>query len=184
MEKNDLNSLLLAFILSIVPTMGYGSVQTTASVKKVVHTCKKTDTPVNILACNMYREARGESDKGMISVGFVTMNRKDQEDFPETIKKIVYQPGQFSWTSSAPKFNVHDVDDWNRAKKFSTTLIFLHTYHKDFYKTVDPTQGALYYHSKKVKPYWAKLMKRTVVIENHAFYKPKKPKEIKYAQNG
>ena len=168
------NSVFLSFLLSVAPTFSYASVQTTNKTKNsVIHTCKRADNPVNILACNMYREARGESDHGMIAVGFVTLNRKDNEEFPQTIRKIVYQSGQFSWTKHSSSFNVYDVEDWNRAKKFANTLVLLHTTNKSFYKVVDVTRGAVYYHSKKVKPYWAKGLTKTVKIENHVFYKEK-----------
>lgn len=171
------NSIFLTFMLSLIPVVGHSS-QGAPSIneninKKAFRVCKTTDTPTNILACNMYREARGESDYGMISIGFVTLNRKDNEVFPTTIKKIVYQPGQFSWTKATPSFKVHDKDDWKRAQDFASMLIFIHNTNKNFYNAIDVTKGSLYYHAKEVKPYWAKSMVRTVKIGNHVFYKNK-----------
>ena len=34
----------------------------------------------------------------------------------------------------------------------------------------DITEGALWYHSDTVKPYWSKQLNRTVTIDNHLFY--------------
>ena len=33
------------------------------------------------------------------------------------------------------------------------------------------TNGATHYHTLKVNPYWAKSYEKTVVIENHIFYR-------------
>lgn len=140
---------------------------------KVVHVCKKDDTAVNILACNMYREARGESDSGMMSIAFVTLNRKDNGKFPETVKKIVYQSGQFSWTSVGSSFKVYEKDRWEKAKQFAEFLIKIHSTNKIVYDAIDITKGSTYYHSKRVKPYWTKVMVRTVRIDNHIYYKEK-----------
>ncbi|AKJ73405.1 putative terminase small subunit [Salmonella phage 41] len=45
--------------------------------------CAKVTAPCSfysniVLACNLYREARGESDHGLMSIAFVTLNRKRQ----------------------------------------------------------------------------------------------------------
>ena len=40
------------------------------------------------------------------------------------------------------------------------------------WESKDFTQGALWYHSKKVNPDWASHYVQTVSIDNHIFYKP------------
>ncbi len=167
--KNLVLVCTCAFSLAL-PTMTLA--KDNAKKQKTVYLCKKEDTPKNILACNMYREARGESDYGMLLIGFVTLNRKDHEKFPQTVRKIVYQPGQFSWTKSG-NFKVSEKDKWETARKFSQAIIHLHDKNKDVYEALDPTKGATYYHTTKVNPYWAKSMTKTVKIGNHIFYKEK-----------
>lgn len=168
-----MNKIILATACALSLTTAPALAIEKAKKPKVLHICKKTDTAVNILACNIYRESRGESDYGMLAVGFVTINRKDHEKFPATIGKIVYQAGQFSWTSHGGTFKVNEKDQWEKAKSFATTLIHLHDTNKLVYDTLDVTKGSTYYHSQKVRPYWAKVMIRTVSIDNHVFYKEK-----------
>ncbi|ADP02639.1 cell wall hydrolase SleB [Salmonella phage PVPSE1] len=158
-----------AFSLTTTPVLA----KENAKKPKVIHLCKKDDTAVNILACNMYREARGESDHGLMSIAFVTLNRKDNDKFPRTVKKIVYQPGQFSWTSYSTSFKVYEKDRWEKAKEFAEVLTKIHNNNKIVYDAIDITKGSTYYHSKKVKPYWTKAMIRTVSIDNHIYYKEK-----------
>lgn len=167
MEKYDLNSLLLAFILSIVPTLGYGSVQTTASVKKVIHTCKKTDTPANILACNVYMEARGESLNGQLAVAFVTMNRLKQKKFPSSVRHVVFQQKQFSWVGG--KSVVSDKLAWQNARAVAGFVYSIRD-KPEVYDWADPTHGSTYFHTTQRKPYWASLFKKRAVIGNHVFY--------------
>lgn len=140
---------------------------------KVVHVCKKTDTAESILACNIYREARGDGDPAMLGVGFVTINRKDHEKFPSTIRKIVYQLGQFSWTNFNKSFKVYEKDSWIKSKGYAKVLIRLHTENKIAYDTLDLTHGSLYYHDKSIHPYWAKGLKHTVNLGDLVFYKEK-----------
>lgn len=168
-----LNSLFVAILCTL--SLSTSPVSAKESVKKprVVHICKKNDTAVNILACNMYREARGESDYGMMAVGFVTLNRKDHDKFPQSVKKIVYQSHQFSWTLAGTSFKVTEQDRWEKAKAFSKTLVRLHTHNKIAYDALDFTRGAVYFHAKSVNPYWKKHFVWTVTIDNHLFYKDK-----------
>lgn len=175
MQSNNKKILIAALAASILLTapVNAEAVKSIAKKPKVLHVCKKTDSTVNILACNIYREARGESDSGMLAVGFVTLNRKDHEKFPSTVKKIVYQSGQFSWTKATGTFKVYEEEQWNKSLSFAKTLIKLHNNNKIVYDALDITKGGTYYHARKVRPYWTKVMVRTVKIDNHIFYKEK-----------
>ena len=164
-----LTALLFAFSLSTAPALAKES----GKKPRVVHVCSKNDTPVNVLACNIYHEARGESDKGMLAVGFVTLNRKDHDKFPTTVRKIVYQSSQFSWTLSPKQFKVIEKDSWDKSKEYARLLLRLHTHNKIAYDMLDFTHGSVYFHTTKVRPYWAKLMKKVIRIDNHIFYKEK-----------
>jgi len=49
-----------------------------------------------ILAKIIHLEAQGEPMNGKIAVGNVILNRVRDDDFPDSIKEVVYQPNQFS----------------------------------------------------------------------------------------
>ena len=48
------------------------------------------------LARIIHGEARGEPFKGQIAVGAVVMNRVESDKFPDTIREVILQDGQFS----------------------------------------------------------------------------------------
>ena len=49
-----------------------------------------------LLAAIIHCEARGESYEGQVAVGAVVMNRVRSAAFPNTIKGVIYAPGQFT----------------------------------------------------------------------------------------
>lgn len=55
-----------------------------------------TAAELRYMTCIIYCEARGESYAGQKAVGIVVMNRKRSDEFPNKIKKVIYQRGQFS----------------------------------------------------------------------------------------
>ncbi|PKH25338.1 cell wall hydrolase [Enterobacterales bacterium CwR94] len=115
------------------------------------------------LALNIYHESRGEPEKGQIAVGTVTMNRANWDI--KDVCSVVYAPGQFSWTHL--KRDAHTIPSdkdasWMRAKLLANRIVAG--------ELKDVTQGATYYHSKRVKPYWRGAFQQTLVIGNHVFY--------------
>jgi N-acetylmuramoyl-L-alanine amidase len=163
---------VLVCTLSLAPGVTYAKERA----QKVIHKCSKKDNSVKSLACNVYMEARGETVNGQMAVAFVTMNRMKHDKFPTTMKGVVYQSSQFSWTLVKSDYRITDKDSWEAAINISK---FVHKIKDNelLYKRLDPTYGSLYYHTKKVKPVWRKLLKRTVTIENHVFYKDKEEKK-------
>jgi spore germination cell wall hydrolase CwlJ-like protein len=124
---------------------------------------------LNCLALNIYFEARGESLIGMRAVAHVVMNRVDDPRFPDTICGVVRQGGesklhrcQFSWwcdgRSDRPK---HDKA-WERSKALARAVFWGYS--------PDPTDGALWYHSRKARPIWRKALVRGPAIGRHIFY--------------
>ena len=55
-----------------------------------------TESELRYMTSIIYCEARGESYAGQKAVGIVVMNRVRSDEFPNTIKKVIYQKGQFS----------------------------------------------------------------------------------------
>lgn len=57
---------------------------------------KYTQGQLKYMTCIIYCEARGEVYAGQMAVGIVVMNRVRSGEFPDTIKKVIYQRGQFT----------------------------------------------------------------------------------------
>lgn len=55
-----------------------------------------TKAELRLMASIINCEAGAESYQGKLAVGIVIMNRIKSKDFPDTLKKVIYQPGQFS----------------------------------------------------------------------------------------
>lgn len=110
----------------------------------------------NCLVKNIYHEARGETAAGKEAVGLVTLNRLKHAKYPNTICKVVYQSGQFSWTKSYVSKKIN-AEEWLLAmsaasKAYNSTSNF----------------AATHFHNITVKPKWN--LKRITRIGNHIFY--------------
>lgn len=162
------------FSLALAPALAKESTPK-KKLAPVVHHCKSSDSSINALACNIYMESRGEDIVGQMAVGFVTLNRLKHEEFPESVRKVVYQSSQFSWTLTKGSYKVRDAESWVVAKDIAKFLYKIRN-NEILYRRLDPTHGALYFHSRKVRPYWIRYFKKTVTIGGHVYYKPKENK--------
>lgn len=61
---------------------------------------KYTKDEVFLLAAIIHCEARGECYEGQVAVGAVVLNRVKSDKFPDTIKEVIYQKGQFTPVAS------------------------------------------------------------------------------------
>lgn len=174
--KKSIAALIAASVLSLAPATALAKENTPKKkLGPVVHVCKKDDSSINALACNIYFEARGENIKGQLAVGFVTLNRLRDESYPGSVRRVVYQPSQFSWTSGRGRYAVRDKQAWAVAKDISKFLYMVKN-NDTIYNMLDPTHGATHFHTKKVKPYWREFFTRTATIGYHVFYKPREGK--------
>lgn len=120
---------------------------------------------INCLALNVYFEARGESEVGQRAVAWVTLNRVADPNYPDTICDTVWEPGQFSWTEDGKSDKPKDM------YAYATALYIAYDVLTEYHHADDPTEGAVMYHSTKVKPYWKAKYKKVNRIDNHIFYK-------------
>lgn len=118
-------------------------------------------TQMNCLALVGYHEAKGESDRGMIAVMQVTMNRVKSEKFANTICGVVYQKSQYTWVKRSQK--VKEKDQYERAKRLAYEVV--NGKHHDI------SGKALFFNSLHKRP---KGTVCTVRIGGHSFYKPVK----------
>ena len=109
------------------------------------------------LAGNMYFEARGEPVDGQILVAEVTMNRAGTD---ADICATVFEAGQFSWTNDKGL----TIDE---PEAFIKSVILA-------YEILEEgcilCTSATHFHTRDVKPYWAKHLTLIGAYGNHVFY--------------
>lgn len=77
-----------------VSTTATGAAVNTKVEKSGAKSYNKSD--LRLMASIINCEAGAESYQGKVAVGIVVMNRVSSKAFPNTIRKVVYQKGQFS----------------------------------------------------------------------------------------
>lgn len=127
--------------------------------KSQIVTVKAQD--IECLAKNIYHEARGEPFHGQVAVALVTVNRVASGLFQNTVCKVVYAHKQFSWTLDKNK-KVRDSKAWASAVEIATAVLSRKIHQPDF--------TAVYFHTRQVRPKWAKTKTITARIGNHIFY--------------
>jgi len=120
------------------------------------------------LALAMYWEARGEGELGMLAVGWTVLNRVNSREFPATPCAVVHQgrergPCQFSWWCDGKSDRPRERRSWVRAQILAARLMRN--------PPRDPTAGALYYHSARIREPWKRKRLKTAHIGNHVFYR-------------
>jgi N-acetylmuramoyl-L-alanine amidase len=140
--------------------------------RSVIDCHKARRNGTTCLACNIYFEARGEPISGQAKVAQVTLARRDSKHYPKTLCAVVWQPRQFSWTDDGRSDKVYDRDAWARALTLAGTMISEHRRGPATKAgTSKSMTGVLWYHSKKVKPKWARTMRRHATEGGHIFYR-------------
>jgi spore germination cell wall hydrolase CwlJ-like protein len=138
---------------------------------------KGIDSELRCLAMNIYHEARSESETGQEAVAAVTLNRVKSKSFPNSVCKVVKQGSQkrnrcqFSWWCDGKSDQVTEKAAWQRALEIGReSLLGVRG---------DPTNGATFYHTLKVRPRWSRKFRRTARIGDHIFYSPTRHKSVK-----
>jgi spore germination cell wall hydrolase CwlJ-like protein len=110
------------------------------------------------LSAIMFGEARGESDIGKVAVAYTAINRKADPNYPINICEIMRQPAQYQFL------------DYGMPTQ--TQIAYLEPLAKAILerRVDDPTRGAKWYHTRKVKPIWAKQKDIKIALGNHIFY--------------
>src|SRR5215211_7866962 len=91
---------------------------------------------VELLALNMYHEAKGEGRAGMLAVGWVVLNRLADPGYPKTLEGIVTQGCQFGWTCDDRPDEPSDARAWRAAVGLAERLLADDP-------PPDPTRGSL-----------------------------------------
>lgn len=122
------------------------------------------DVEAKCLALNIYYEGRGEPYQGRLAIANATINRIKYSDYPTTICGIVYQPGQFTWTTT--QHGLKNPFSWFQSKSLAQRVMQNH-----LEDVQDNTQGAVSFHVLGVHPDWPNMVK-TVTIGHHVFFRP------------
>lgn len=122
----------------------------------------------------IYGEARGESFKGKLAVGYVILNRAAKRKI--TPYQVCHQPYQFScWNQGDPNEVIlsnpmKDISSKDWRECFKAALQVLGGFDLVGCSAPDITKGATHYHTQNVLPYWAKDKEPCFVEGNHLFY--------------
>lgn len=139
------------FVILLAVSVNAGSEETIPSLDK------NTQKELRCMELNLHFEARGEGHRGMLAVGMVTINRTRSDRFPDSVCRVVKQPGQFSWYENKSYSHVKV----SREIRLLAYEILILNKHKDL------TGGSLYFHNKTVKRFNRKIKLR---LGNHIFY--------------
>jgi spore germination cell wall hydrolase CwlJ-like protein len=130
-------------------------------------------TQLTCLAETMYFEARGESDEGMLAVGYVVLNRVSDDRFPKTICGVAKQgmhirgrpvkyKCQFTWYCDGLPDTITDKDSYLKATELALQILTG--------KSNNPISNSLFYHAVYVRPRWSRIFAMVIRINKHLFY--------------
>jgi hypothetical protein len=131
------------------------------------------ETEVRLLAATVWGEARSEGEDGMRAVAHVMVNRIGSR-FGEDLGTVILSPKQFSvWNRGDPNrrivqrlardpSEVATDPEWAMADRVAREVLSG--------QSIDPTGGALFYHTRAVRPRWARIGQGRQVIGQHVFY--------------
>lgn len=141
-----------------------------------LHPAVASQKEVACLTVAIYKEARGESEKGQYAVAQVIMNRARHFYYPPSVCKVVKQKHQFSWyKGDTPEFRKlirgdlrgfksKDISAYQKAKQIAL---------RAFYGLADPIpalENSLWFTTKDIRPGWSRKLKVVARIGGHVFY--------------
>jgi spore germination cell wall hydrolase CwlJ-like protein len=125
------------------------------------------------LARNIYFESKNEPEEGMVAVGLVTINRAQDERYPNTVCGVVNHRTkfgevvicQFSWTCTPAKNKKILPEDpmWQRSLEVAQRLSL-----GEYPQWQKKYAKSFHFHSAHINPNWK--LKRIARVGNHIFY--------------
>lgn len=164
MKKEQPTSLVDIFLITVALILM--TLSTPADAKSVLDCDQMRVDEKVCLACNLYFEARGEEELGIIAVATVTLNRVKSGEYPNSICEVVWQAWQFSWTNDGKPDQMYSPKVW---------VVVLEITKKVMDAKMTSTLGAnvLWYHRFDVKPKsgWSENLIVAARIGDHKFFK-------------
>jgi spore germination cell wall hydrolase CwlJ-like protein len=132
---------------------------------------------LDCLTTNVFFEARGESLAGKRAVADVTINRTKHSAFTgqDTVCKVVFARGQFSWTTQPKKRTQKLLNRDFRGLKDSDVTAY-HLSRKIAVEALENEprsnlpSSVVSFHSVGITPHWSNKLKFYAKIGNHKFY--------------
>lgn len=126
-----------------------------------------TREELKLLACLVHAEAGNQSYEGKLAVANIVLNRVKSKKYPDTIKEVIYQPGQFSVANSGSLAKqLKNYDNYSSKSQLLTLKAA-----KAALSGANNIGSRLYFHSYKSalkKGYDQK--KNCVKLEDHLFW--------------
>ena len=123
------------------------------------------NSELDMLDLAIHNEARGEPRSGKYAVANVILNRVKHKSFPNTVRKVVTQRGQFQW------YHNHKLRSRTAPTEEARSIA------RDIYqkhvsgRRVDNTGGSIFFSSNGVRP--APRAIKSVRVGHHQFYRIK-----------
>lgn len=113
---------------------------------------------LEVLSKIVHAEAKGEPYEGKVAVAEVVINRVEDENFPDTVKDVVYQDGQFQPVVNGAINNTPSEDAIKASKE---VLMSDSTSHNAMY----------FYNNETATDDWIRTRKTLFIIGDHTFAK-------------
>jgi hypothetical protein len=121
---------------------------------------------IDCLARAIYYEARGESEIGKKAVAMVTINRANSSKFPDSICRVVYEKGQYSWTrGKAPR--IKDFSSYYEIRGIAENMYNSYYIGRIVPRNLKKLKNALYFSAYGFNN---KNLKFVTKIGGHRFY--------------
>ena len=115
------------------------------------------------LAEAIYFETMGTSPEAGQAVAHVVLNRREHEEFPESVCAVIEDGCQFSYQCDGKPENMGDPEERDRAFRAAETVLEG--------EIDDPTGGALYFRAKSASNDWFDTLDKTAEIGGNIFYR-------------
>ena len=174
------NAITVVALTAVVGTQLYAKDHSWS--KQVVQ--RITHADVYCLRQNIFFEARNQTVEGQVAVAWVTLNRLDNDIYPDTICGVVKQAKRdssgkvirnmchFSWycDGKSDRIPTNKISQaaWQQAGIVAQVVLMDRM---AGYIFKDTTYGSIMYHSIKVSPYWRTAYDLVTKVDDHIFYK-------------
>lgn len=110
----------------------------------------------DLLARVVHAEAKGESFEGKVAVAHVVLNRVEHDNFPNTIREVIYQPRQFQPVTNGAIYQRADADSIKAVEEALANR--------------SDTKGSIYFYNPRIATSsWIFSRETVKVIGNHVF---------------
>jgi spore germination cell wall hydrolase CwlJ-like protein len=111
----------------------------------------------------LYHETRGNGERAAYAVAHVVLNRREHEEFPETVCAVIADGCEFSYRCDGKPESFTEDKEAARAGRVAEAVLAG--------ESSDPTDGALFFHAEGIEPGWFESRDRTAEIGGNVFYR-------------